>query len=77
MRFDWRKSIKKDLGTVIGLTIGLIMLPVWRTYFLLGREATETAAIRALCVALGVGALYLFLLRLKRSDRLFKTSTTP
>jgi protein-S-isoprenylcysteine O-methyltransferase Ste14 len=77
MRFDWRKSIKKDLGTVVGLTIGLIMLPVWRAYFLLGLEATETAAIRALCVTLGVGALYLFLLRLKRSDRLFKTSTTP
>ena len=77
MRFDWRKSIKKDLGTVVGLTIGLILLPVWRAYFLLGREATETAAIRALCVTLGVAALYLFLLRLKRSDRLFKTSTTP
>jgi hypothetical protein len=76
MGFDWRKSIKKDLGTVVGLTIGLILLPVWRTYFLHGLEATEAAAMRALWLTLGVTALYLFLLKLKKSDRLFKTPTT-
>ena len=76
MRFDWRKSIKKDLGTVVGLTIGLILLPVWRAYFLHGMEATQAAAMRALWLILGVTALYLFLLKLKKSDRLFKTSTT-
>jgi protein-S-isoprenylcysteine O-methyltransferase Ste14 len=75
MRFDWRKSIKKDLGTVVGLTIGLILLPVWRAYFLHGLEATQAAAIRALWWTLGIAALYLFLLKLKKSDRLFKTST--
>jgi protein-S-isoprenylcysteine O-methyltransferase Ste14 len=76
MRFDWRKSIKKDLGTVAGLTIGLIMMPVWRAYFLYGPEATTSAAIRALGLTLGVTAVYLFLLKLKRSDRLFKSPTT-
>jgi protein-S-isoprenylcysteine O-methyltransferase Ste14 len=75
MRFDWRKSIKKDLGTVVGLTIGLILLPVWRAYFLYGLEATQVAAIRALWLTLGIAALYLFLLKLKKTDRLFKTST--
>jgi protein-S-isoprenylcysteine O-methyltransferase Ste14 len=77
MRFDWRKSIKKDLGTVVGLTIGLILMPVWRAYFLYGIEATRAAAIRALWLTLGIGALYLFLLKLKRSNRLFRTSTNP
>ncbi len=77
MRYDWRRSIKKDLGTVVGLTIGLIMLPVWRAYFLYGLEATKAAAMRALWLTLGITALYLFLLKLKKSDRLFKTSTTP
>jgi protein-S-isoprenylcysteine O-methyltransferase Ste14 len=76
MGFDWRKSIKKDLGTVVGLTIGLILLPVWRTYFLHGMEATQAAAMRALWLTLGVTALYLFLLKLKKNDRLFKTSAT-
>jgi protein-S-isoprenylcysteine O-methyltransferase Ste14 len=77
MRFDWRKSIKKDLGTVVGLTIGLVLMPVWRAYFLYGLEATRAAAIRALCLTLGIAALYLFLLKLKRTNRLFKTSTNP
>ncbi len=77
MRYDWRRSIKKDLGTVVGLTIGLIMLPVWRAYFLYGLEATKVAAMRALWLTLGITALYLFLLKLKKSDRLFKTSTNP
>jgi protein-S-isoprenylcysteine O-methyltransferase Ste14 len=77
MRFDWRKSIKKDLGTVVGLTIGLILMPVWRAYFLHGREATEVAAMRALWLTLGVTALYLVLLKLKKTDRLFKTASTP
>jgi protein-S-isoprenylcysteine O-methyltransferase Ste14 len=76
MRFDWRKSIRKDFGTAIGLTIGLILMPVWRAYFLYGFEATQAAALRALWVTLAIAALYLFLLKLKKSDRLFKTSTT-
>ena len=74
MRFDWRRSIKKDLGTVVGLTIGFIFIPVWRTYLLHGAVGIETAAIRAFCLSLAVGALYLFLLKLKRSHRLFKDS---
>lgn len=76
MRFDWRKSIKKDLGTVVGLTIGLILLPVWRAFFLYGFEETRIATIRALLLTLGVTALYLFLLKLKRRNRLFTTSST-
>jgi hypothetical protein len=76
MRFDWRRSIKKDLGTIVGLTIGLIMVPVWRAYFLQGLGAAELAALRALWLTLGVMALYLFLLKRKRSGRLFKMSET-
>jgi protein-S-isoprenylcysteine O-methyltransferase Ste14 len=75
MRFDWRKSIRKDFGTVIGLTVGLILMPVWRAYFLHGLEATGAAATRALWATLAIAALYLFLLKLKKTDRLFKTST--
>jgi protein-S-isoprenylcysteine O-methyltransferase Ste14 len=77
MRFDGRKSVKKDLGTVVGLTIGLSLMPFWRAYFLDGREASEIAGMRALWLTLGLSSLYLFLLRLKKRDRLFKTSSTP
>lgn len=76
MRLDWRRSIKKDLGTIVGLTIGFILLPVWRSYLLHGVEETKTATIRALWLSLAIAALYLFLLKLKRSNRLLKGSTS-
>ena len=75
MRLDWRRSLKKALGTVVGLTIGFIFIPVWRAYLLPGAVGIKTAAIRALWLSLAVGALYVFLLKLKRSHRLFKDST--
>ena len=71
MRFDWRKSIKKDLGTVVGLAIGLILIPVWREYFLYGPETTKVTAMRAFWLILAVVALYVILRRYKKGARLF------
>jgi protein-S-isoprenylcysteine O-methyltransferase Ste14 len=75
MRFDWRRSIKKDLGTVAGLIMGFIFIPLWRTYHLDGIEAAKAAAIRGLGLSLAVGTLYFVLLKLKRSNRLFRGAT--
>ena len=74
MRFDWRNSLRKDLGTVVGLTIGLIFMPVWRNYFLYGGEATKFAALRAFVLASIVGAVYLVLIKLKKNKLLFQES---
>lgn len=77
MRFDWRRSIKKDLGTVAGLTIGLNLVPVWRTYFIADLAAAKAAAIRGLLIVLAITAVYLVMLKLKRSKRLFHESPGP
>jgi protein-S-isoprenylcysteine O-methyltransferase Ste14 len=77
MRFDWRRSIKKDLGTIASLTIGLNVVPVWRTYFLYDTGATKSAAVRAFWLILVIMIIYLVLLKLKRSNRLFQESTGP
>jgi len=74
MRFDWRRSIKKDLGTIAGLTIGLNLVPVWRTYFLHHAGATKAAGLRAFWLILAIGLVYFILLKLKRSNRLFQAS---
>jgi hypothetical protein len=74
-RFDWRRSLKKDLGTLTGLTIGLILTPVWRSYFLDGWNAVETSAHGALKLTLAITAIYLFLLRFKKSNQLFRNSS--
>ncbi|MPZ78722.1 MAG: hypothetical protein GEU77_19655, partial [Deltaproteobacteria bacterium] len=70
MRFDWRRSLRKDLGTVVGLTMGLILIPVLRSYFLYGWAATAPTASVALKLSLAVITIYLFLLRLKASNHL-------
>jgi protein-S-isoprenylcysteine O-methyltransferase Ste14 len=75
MRFDWRRSIKKDMGTVVGLTIGLNILPVWRSYFLYDADTTKVAAMRSLWIILGLTAIYLVMVKLKRSKRLFQEPT--
>jgi len=70
MRFDWRRSLRKDLGTVVGLSMGLISIPVLRSYFLYGWAVTEPTASVAVKLSLAVIAVYLFLLRLKGSNHL-------
>jgi nitric oxide reductase large subunit len=62
------------MGTVVGLTIGFILISVWRSYYLHGFEPAKVAAIRAIWLILGVTAVYLFLIRLKKSKKLFKES---
>lgn len=74
MRFDWRHSLRKDLGTVVGLTIGLIFLPIWRTYFLYGWEASRSGAMLAVVLSIIVGAVYCYLIKLKKNKRLFQYS---
>lgn len=75
MAFDWRRSIKKDLGTIVGLTIGLNLIPVWRSYWLYDVATTRSTAIRAALIILTITASYLILLKLKRSNRLLKQPT--
>lgn len=74
MRFDWRRSIKKDLGTIAGLTIGFNLVPVWRAYFLYDAAVAKTAAVRGCWSILAITAVYLILLKLKRGNRLFQES---
>jgi protein-S-isoprenylcysteine O-methyltransferase Ste14 len=70
MRFDSRRSLRKDLGTIVGLSMGLILIPVWRTYFLYGWSAAHLMITSRLKLSLALTSGYLFLLRLKRSKQL-------
>jgi protein-S-isoprenylcysteine O-methyltransferase Ste14 len=69
MQLDWKTSIKKDLGTIVGLAIGLLLIPVWRTYFHAGWDAAKSAAMTSFAIACACGVLYALLLYLKRRKR--------
>jgi protein-S-isoprenylcysteine O-methyltransferase Ste14 len=70
MRFDWRRSFRKDLGTVVGLMMGLILIPIWRTYLLYGWSVTGATISFPLKLSLALTLGYLILLRLKKSSQL-------
>jgi protein-S-isoprenylcysteine O-methyltransferase Ste14 len=71
MRYNGGLALRHDLSTLTGLAIGLIALPVWRTYFLEGLPEAQTAAVRAVVLSSAVGLVYAPLLYLKRHKRLF------
>jgi protein-S-isoprenylcysteine O-methyltransferase Ste14 len=70
MRFDWRRSLRKDLGTIVGLAMGLILIPVWRTYLIDGWAALRSTISFSLGLSLAISLGYLVLLRLKKSNQL-------
>lgn len=72
MCFNWRPGLKKDLGTIVGLTMGFILVPVWRTYSLEGWDAAKAPALKASEISIVVVVIYLVLLKLKRINRLFQ-----
>ena len=71
MTYDWRRSVRKELSTITGLLTGLILLPVWRTYFLQGFAAAKAQAPTAACLMLLVLAAFAYLSHLKKQRRLF------
>ena len=74
MSFNWRRSLKKDLGTIVGLTIGFVLTPVWRSASLYGWDTAKTPALQALAILIVLTLIYLLLLRLKRTHRLLQDS---
>jgi protein-S-isoprenylcysteine O-methyltransferase Ste14 len=75
MTFDWRRSLRKDLSTVVGLMMGLILLPAWRNYFLYGWDSAKTTAITAIALSCAGGLIYALLLQLKKTKRILHDST--
>jgi protein-S-isoprenylcysteine O-methyltransferase Ste14 len=71
MRYNSALAVRHDLSTIAGLAIGLIALPVWRTYFLEGLPEAQTAAASVVVLSSAVGLVYAPLLYLKRHKRLF------
>ena len=69
--YDWRTAIRKELSTLTGLSLGLILLPVWRTLFLEGRQAALARAPGALAGAGLVLSAYAALHQLKKRRLLF------
>ena len=71
LRYNWRRAVRKELSTMMGLCTGLLLLPVVRTYFLHGIEAAKAALPPAILAELAALAVYGALVHLKRRRLLF------
>ena len=70
-RYRWRYAVRKELSTMAGLFTGLMLLPVWRLYFLQGVTAAQRAFPPAAACAASILILYGFFVYLKRRRLLF------
>ena len=75
--YDWRTALRKDLSTVTGLSLGLIVVPLWRTWRLEGVPAARAQASAALIGASVVLGLYWGLHQLKKRRLLFYLPDSP
>lgn len=69
LRYDWKRAVKQDLSTIMGVLIGLVLLPFWRTLFLWGRRSAIDDLPQTLTLSLGIGALYAVLHDMKKRGK--------
>lgn len=74
-RYEWRRAVRKELSTMAGLFTGLVLLPVWRTFFLKGFDAAKQAAPRAVALELLVLVTFGVLVYFKQQRRFFYPAT--
>ena len=70
-QYHWRRAVRKELSTLAGLLLGLIALPVWRTYFLRGPASARAEAPVAIGLALAVLAAFGALVYFKKRRMFF------
>ena len=74
MRYNWRRAVRKDLGTITGLLVGIIAIPAWRVFLVHG---FATAKPRLVVAAAGVAVVlgvYAVLAYCKKRRVLFYTA---
>ena len=69
-RYNWKRALRQDLSTIVGLLMGLTLIPLWRAYFLQGFAAAKALVLRTLILSLAVLSFYVLVHSLKKRGRL-------
>ncbi len=70
LSFDWKKSLRKDYGTLIGTIMGVYVLFLWKLHFLYGFPRNKSQGLKSGVIFLLILACYVFLRVLKKTGRL-------
>jgi len=68
--YDWRRALRKDYGTICGTLFGLLIINVWKTYYLYGFQARKGEIVALAVLFIPLGLLYALMSYLKSSGRL-------
>ena len=71
LSYDWRQAVRKDLSTMAGLFLGLILLPVFRRMWLEGWEAVREELPQTVTALLVVLGFYGVAIALKKQRKVF------
>lgn len=69
-RYDWKRALRKDYGTVFGTFAGIMLILMWKTFYLYGFQVKKVELAQLALLLIPVILFYAFVRYLKLSKRL-------
>lgn len=70
MRYNWKRALRQDLSTLVGVLFGLALFPVWRLLWFYGFDGLKAHLSRTLALSAGILLFYGYVFSLKKSHKL-------
>ncbi len=69
-KYDWKRAVRKEYGTFFGTLLGIVVIPLWKLYYLYGFSEKKNAILTLAALIPPGFCLYLLVRFLKLSGRL-------
>lgn len=69
-KYDWKKALRKEYGTVFGTMAGILLILIWKNYYLFGWDARKEQIINLALLLIPAIIFYATVRALKLSKRL-------
>ena len=70
MRYNWKRALRQDLSTLVGVLLGLALFPVWRVLWFYGFDGLKLHLFRTAGLSAGILLFYGTVFSLKKSHKL-------
>ncbi|MBI4970651.1 MAG: S-isoprenylcysteine methyltransferase [Candidatus Omnitrophica bacterium] len=69
-QYDWKKSLRKEYGTLFGTLFGLVFIGIWKIYYVYGFSAGKKEIFTLTLLLIPIAAGYAYTRYLKKSGQL-------